>query len=100
MKEGIKMTKEQFIKTLLKKKDLGFLKITLNDGHTCTLGNGSDFMFGWDENEWGCDILYMISYNSFEEVVHATADYIYDELVTWKKHIGQAVISVEPLVKM
>ena len=56
MKEGIKMTKEQFIKTLLKKKDLGFLKITLNDGHTYTLGNGSDFMFGWDEDEWGCDI--------------------------------------------
>lgn len=88
------MKKEQFVKTLLEKKssDFGMLKITLDDGHTCTLGNGSDFWFDWNEHEWGCDILYMIPYNSFEEVAHATANYIYDDLV------GRMVVSVEPLV--
>ena len=77
------MTKEQFIKVMMEKKMTisGMLEITLNDGYTCSFGNGDRFWFDWNENEWGCDILGMIPYNSFEEAVYGTANYIYDDLV-------------------
>ena len=97
MKRGFNMKKYEFIKLATEKKEKGFLKITLNDGYTCVLGSGEKFMIGWEEEVWGCDLLGLLPFNSFDEVLQATADYIYNELVTWKDQAGQWVEKIEVL---